>query len=140
MRLCDDRVIRTEATSFPVMTHFALAVSDLDPSVAWYETLFGAARSSSVTSPPSGFPSGPNRCSRCTSITRGPTTERHSTRTASVSTTFPSDVPIEMSSNGGWSASKSLASSTEIADAFYGPGRAFRDPDNIQLEFFVGVR
>jgi hypothetical protein len=27
----------------------------------------------------------------------------------------------------------------EIVDAFYGSGLAFRDPDNIQLEFFVDV-
>ena len=28
----------------------------------------------------------------------------------------------------------------EIVDAFYGSGLAFRDPDNIQLEFFVEAR
>jgi hypothetical protein len=27
----------------------------------------------------------------------------------------------------------------EIADAFYGSGLSFRDPDNIQLQFLVNV-
>src|SRR5277367_3901313 len=33
----------THMTTFPSITHFAVTVSDLDRSVAWYETLFGAA-------------------------------------------------------------------------------------------------
>jgi glyoxylase I family protein len=125
-------------TTFPAMTHFAVTVSDLDRSVAWYETLFGAAP----------FFVGDESAFRFAvwiepvfalhqhhgGSEAGDTFDEHRIGLDHIAFGCASRIDLE-----GWldRLEELGIKHGEIVDAFYGSGLAFRDPDNIQLEFFV---
>ena len=124
---------------FPALTHFAVTVSDLDRSIAWYEALFETPRSSWATRPPTA--------SRCW---LEPSFALHEHATGSDGSPFDEHrIGLDHVAFGCASprGARSLAGAAdplgiehgEIVDAFYGSGLAFRDPDNIQWEFFLPV-
>jgi glyoxylase I family protein len=131
---------RVGMATFPPVTHFALTVGDLDRSVAWYEALFGAA-------PLLVHDDGNYRFA----VWLEPMFGLHQHHTS------PDDQPFDERRIGldhlafrcasrdeleSWPArldSLGIAHG-EIVDAFYGSGLAFRDPDNIQLEFFLDAQ
>jgi catechol-2,3-dioxygenase len=125
--------------SFPSVTHFAVTVSDLDRSVVWYEALFDV--------PP--FLMGDESTYRA-AIWLEPMFALHEHRKKREGDRFDElRVGLDHIAFGcvsrqeleGWAAKLTLLGieHSEIVDAFYGSGLAFRDPDNIQLEFFSPV-
>ena len=121
------------------MTHFALTVSDLDKSVAWYEELFGAAPFLVHDEETYRF-----------AIWLEPTFALHEHHQGGDGSTFDEHrVGLDHIAFGCSNRAELEEwlvrldelgiSHGEIVDAFYGSGLAFRDPDNIQLEFFVEV-
>jgi glyoxylase I family protein len=128
-------------TPFPAVTHFAVTVSDLDRSVAWYETLFGsapffvgdeAAFKFAVWLEPMfalhQHHQNPNE---------GEAFDERRLGLDHIAFGCASRIDLE-----DWLERLEQAGIEhgEIVDAFYGSGLAFRDPDNIQLEFFVEAR
>jgi glyoxylase I family protein len=126
-----------DMTSFPPVTHFAVTVSDLDRSVAWYQALFGA--------PP--FFVGDETTYRF-AVWLEPSFALHQHHAPAGDETFDElrigldHIAFGCSSRDELEAWLPRLDEMKIvhggiADAFYGCGLAFRDPDNIQLEFFV---
>ena len=124
---------------FPAITHYAFTVSDLDRSIAWYEALFGA--------PP--FFVGDESTYRF-AVWLEQKFGLHQHRATSEATPFDElRIGLDHVAFGCVNREELVEWSQrldelgiahgEIVDAFYGSGLAFRDPDNIQLEFFVEV-
>ena len=125
-------------TTFPPLTHFAVTVSDLDRSVAWYETLFGAAPFFVGDEPAFSFAVWLEPMFALHQHHNGyddaDTFDEHRIGLDHIAFGCTSRNELEewverLEELGIWHA--------EIVDAFYGSGVAFRDPDNIQLEFFA---
>jgi len=124
---------------FPAVTHFAVTVSDLDRSVAWYEALFGAAplfvgdestyRFAVWFEPMFAL-------HQHHSGVQGAPFDEHRIGLDHIAFGCASRDELEV-----WLVRlEELAiPHGEIVEAYYGSGLAFRDPDNIQLEFFVEV-
>jgi glyoxylase I family protein len=125
-------------TTFPPMTHFAFTVSDLDRSVAWYATLFGT--------PP--FFVGDESTYRFAVWTQ-PVFALHQHHAGAGDEESFDEHRIGLDHVAFGCANRNELEEWlgrleelgiehgEIVDAFYGSGLSFRDPDNIQLEFFV---
>jgi glyoxylase I family protein len=126
--------------TFPSMTHFAVTISDLDRSVAWYETLFGA--------PPVFVGEETNyraaiwlepmfALHQYTKQYEGDTFDEFRLGLDHIAFSCSSREELE-----GWLGRLDALNIQHgaIVDAFYGSGLAFRDPDNIQLEFFLPAR
>jgi glyoxylase I family protein len=127
-------------TAFPTLTHFALTVSDLDRSVAWYERLFGAAPLIVADETTYRF-----------AVWLEPMFALHQHHAQSDGSAFNElhvgldHIAFGCDSRdqlGNWIVrlDELGISHGEIVDAFYGSGLAFRDPDNIQLEFFLSAK
>ena len=125
--------------SFPAVTHFAVTVRDLDRSVAWYETLFETAP----------FFVGDETDYRF-AVWAEPMFALHEHRHQPDEAAFDEfrigldHIAFGCASRAeleAWPARLDVLGITHgaIVDAFYGSGLAFRDPDNIQLEFFLPV-
>jgi glyoxylase I family protein len=125
--------------TFPPMAHFALTVSDLDRSIAWYEVLFDA---------PLSFVSyeGAYRAA----IRFEPVFSLQEHRSWCGEDSFDElRIGLDHIAFGcasrqeleGWATrlDELGIERGEIVDAFYGSGLAFRDPKNIQLVFFLPV-
>jgi len=124
---------------FPTITHVALTVSDLNRSVPWYESLFGAK-------PVLDEDTGPFR--HVVWLVGGTLVGLHQ---------FPalkSSEPFDERRIGLDHLAFACANRAEleqwearlnelgvanggVVDASYGSGLSFRDPDNIALEFFA---
>jgi len=129
----------TDMATFPQVTHIALTVSDLDRSIAWYERLFAS---------PPFFVDDEETYRFAVWIEPMLALHEHGQRTEGgqfsefragldhVSFGCESRRDLEE-----WQARLDQLGIErgEIVDAFYGSGLAFRDPDHIQLEFFVPV-
>jgi glyoxylase I family protein len=125
-------------TTFPPTTHFALTVSDLDRSVAWYETLIGAAPFFVGDEPTFRF-----------AVWLEPVFGLHQHHSESEDKEAFDEHRLGLDHIAFGCASRNELEEWlerleeleiehgEIVDAFYGSALAFRDPDNIQLEFFV---
>jgi catechol 2,3-dioxygenase-like lactoylglutathione lyase family enzyme len=125
---------------FPVSGHVVLTVNDLSVSVPWYQKLFGGADPviDEDTGPFRhvvwGFPNGfLVSLHGFKEFERGPFNER---RVGLDHFSFHVNSRAELEE---WE--KKLddmgIEHGKIVDASYGSGLAFRDPDNIQLEFFA---
>jgi glyoxylase I family protein len=126
-------------TPFPGVTHFALTVSDLDRSIAFYENLFGEKpffvgdettfRFAVWLTPMFGL-------HEHHSGSDGPPFDEHRVGLDHIAFGCANRDELQ-----AWldRLEESGIVHGEIVDAFYGSGLAFRDPDNIQLEFFVEV-
>jgi catechol-2,3-dioxygenase len=126
-------------TTFPAVTHFAVTVSDLDRSIAWYEELFGVAPLLVHDESTYRF-----------AVWLEPMFALHQHHQGADDRPFDEHrIGLDHIAFGcasrddldSWLArlDELGISHGEIVDAFYGSGLAFRDPDNIQLEFFVEV-
>ncbi len=126
-------------SSFPPITHFAVTVSDLERSIAWYETLF--------ETPP--FFVGEETTYRF-AVWIEPMYALHEHTTGSDGSSFDEHrvgldhIAFRCADRKELEAWRARLDNLgivhgEIVDAFYGSGLAFRDPDNIQLEFFLEV-
>jgi glyoxylase I family protein len=124
---------------FPPVTHFALTVSDLDRSVAWYETLFGAAPLLVHDEATYRFAVWLEPTFALHEHHGGTGHERFDEHRIGLDhLAFSCASRDELEEWLGRLDQLGIAHGT-IVDAFYGSGLAFRDPDNIQLEFFVDV-
>ena len=125
--------------AFPSLTHVALTVTDLSRSVPWYQRLIGADPVLDEDTGPfrhavfaiggtllglHQFPEG---------VTGGPFDER---RVGLDHVAFACASRAELET---WRARLDELGLPhgDIVDAGYGSGLAFRDPDNIALEFFA---
>jgi glyoxylase I family protein len=126
-------------STFPAVTHFAVTVRDLDRSIAWYEALFGA--------PPLFV--GDESTYRF-AIWLEPMFALHEHGAGTPDEPFDERrVGLDHIAFGcasreeleGWPARLDALGIEHagIVDAFYGSGLAFRDPDHVQLEFFVSA-
>jgi glyoxylase I family protein len=128
-------------TPFPSVTHFAVTVSDLDRSVAWYETLFGAPPFFVGDEATFKFAVWLEPMFALHQFHQRPDVgvafDEHRIGLDHIAFGCPSRIDLE-----DWLERLETAGIEhgEIVDAFYGSGLAFRDPDNIQLEFFVEAR
>jgi glyoxylase I family protein len=125
---------------FPSVTHFAVTVSDLDRSDAWYSTLFGvdplfvhdeATYRFAVWLEPMFA------LHQHDGGSDGEPFDEHRIGLDHIAFGCADRAELE-----GWLARLDELGIAHggIVDAFYGSGLAFRDPDNIQLEFFVKVQ
>ncbi|MGD0311602.1 MAG: VOC family protein [Acidimicrobiales bacterium] len=123
--------------SFPAFNHYALTVSDLQRSIDWYERLFA--------SPPVAVI---DEDSFRAAIWFDPTFAIHANRHRLEGDVFDeSRIGLDHIAFGcasreeleSWPARLEALGIEhgEILDRSYGSGLAFRDPDNIQLEFFL---
>jgi glyoxylase I family protein len=121
------------------VTHFAVTVHDLDRSIAWYEALFGA--------PPLSV--GDESTYR-SAVWIEPMFALHEHQAAADTARFDEHrIGLDHVAFGcstreeleAWPGRLDALGivHASIVDAFYGSGLAFRDPDNIQLEFFLGA-
>ena len=122
---------------FPAFNHYALTVSDLQRSIEWYERLFG--------SPPVAVMDEDNFRA---AIWFEPMFAIHANRHQLEGDVFD-EARIGLDHIAFGCASREELESWqarldafgiehgEILDRSYGSGLAFRDPDNIQLEFFL---
>jgi glyoxylase I family protein len=124
---------------FPAITHVALTVSDLDRSVPWYTTLFGAEPVLDEDTGPFrhvvwlvgqtmiGLHHFPDPASD------QPFNERR------VGLDHLAFAAADRSELVAWEARLNELGVVNggIVDASYGSGLSFRDPDNIALEFFA---
>ncbi len=122
--------------SFPAFTHYALTVSNLQQSLDWYERLFESAPA--VVIDEERYRAG---------IWFDPVFAIHEHHRHYDGDTFD-ELRIGLDHIAfGCTSREELESwparldalgidHGEIVDAWYGSGLAFRDPDNIQLEFF----
>jgi glyoxylase I family protein len=126
-------------TTFPAVAHFAVTVSDLDRSVAWYETLFGVGPLLVHDETEYRF-----------AVWLEPMFALHQHHGGTDGASFDEHrVGLDHIAFGCTGRDELEAwqqrldglgiERGEIVDAFYGSGLAFRDPDRIQLEFFVPV-
>jgi glyoxylase I family protein len=126
-------------TPFPSVTHLAVTVSDLDRSIGWYENLFGAAPLLVEDESTYRF-----------AVWLEPTFALHQHHRGTDGPPFDEHrVGLDHIAFGCASRDELDAWLVRldelgiphgtIIDAFYGSGLAFRDPDNIQLEFFVNA-
>jgi glyoxylase I family protein len=128
-------------TPFPAVTHLAVTVSDLDRSVAWYETLFGVAPFFVGDEPAFKFAVWIEPMfalhEHLQKPDEGEAFDEHRIGLDHIAFGCASRSDLEE-----WFArlEESEIEHGEIVDAFYGSGLSFRDPDNIQLEFFVEAR
>jgi catechol 2,3-dioxygenase-like lactoylglutathione lyase family enzyme len=124
-------------TAFPPVVHFAVTVSDIDRSIAWYEALFGA--------PP--FFAGDEATYRF-AIWLEPMFALHEHHGGGDGASFDERrIGLDHIAFGCSNRDELDAwlvrldelgiDHGRIVEAFYGTGLAFRDLDNIQLEFFV---
>jgi catechol 2,3-dioxygenase-like lactoylglutathione lyase family enzyme len=123
--------------AFPALNHFALTVTSLDRSVAWYERLF--------EKPPVVII---DEKTYRGAIWFEPVFALHEHRRHHDGDTFD-ELRIGLDHIAfGCTSREELESwparldalgidHGEIVDEWYGSGLAFRDPDNIQLEFFL---
>lgn len=127
----------SRVASFPPVSHFAVTVSDLERSIAWYEALFGM--------PP--FFVGEETTYRF-AVWMEPMYALHQHTTGCDGSPFDEHQVgldhiafrcADRSELEAWPARLDELGIVhgQIIDAFYGSGLAFRDPDNIQLEFFL---
>jgi glyoxylase I family protein len=125
---------------FPAVTHVALTVSDLDRSIPWYETLFGAK-------PLINEDTGPFRHAVWL-LGGGTLVGLHHFPNPSSTDPFSEDRPgldhlafacANRAELVSWEArlGELGIDNGGIVDAPYGSGLSFRDPDNIALEFFA---
>ena len=130
---------RNSMPPFPAVTHFAVTVSDLDRSIAWYEALFETP----------AFFVGDEATYRF-AVWLEPSFALHEHGTGSDGSPFDEHrIGLDHIAFGcatreeleAWPARLDALGIEhgEIVDAFYGSGLAFRDPDNIQWEFFLPV-
>jgi catechol 2,3-dioxygenase-like lactoylglutathione lyase family enzyme len=124
-------------SSFPAFNHFALTVSDLHRSIEWYQRLFG--------SPPVAVIEEEEFRAAIWSEPMFAIHANHHRRQGDVF----DELRIGLDHIAFGCASREELESWparldalgighgEILDRPYGAGLAFRDPDNIQLEFFV---
>jgi catechol-2,3-dioxygenase len=125
--------------TFPGITHVALTVSDLDRSVPWYRTLFGADPVLDEDTGPFrhvvwlvgqtlvGLHQFPDPASK------EPFNERR------IGLDHLAFACADRSELAEWEARLTELGMANggIVDAPYGSGLSFRDPDNIALEFFA---
>jgi glyoxylase I family protein len=122
--------------SFPSFNHFALTVSDFDRSVEWYQRLFDAAPSAVI-----------DESTYRAAIWFEPVFAIHAHQHPPQGDVFDEHrVGLDHIAFGcndraeleAWTVrlDELDIAHGEIVDAWYGSGLAFRDPDNIQLEFF----
>jgi len=125
--------------SFPAFNHYALTVSDLQRSIEWYERLF--------ESPPVAIIDGD---SFRAAIWFEPMFAIHENQHQHDGDVFDElRIGLDHIAFGcagreeleSWPARLDALGIEhgEILDRSYGAGLAFRDPDNIQLEFFLPV-
>jgi catechol 2,3-dioxygenase-like lactoylglutathione lyase family enzyme len=124
-------------SSFPAFNHYALTVSNLQRSIEWYERLF--------ESPPVGVIEGDNFRAALWSEPMFAIHENQQQRKGDVFDEFR--IGLDHIAFGcasreeleSWPARLNALGIEhgEILDRSYGAGLAFRDPDNIQLEFFL---
>ena len=124
-------------SSFPAFNHYALTVSNLQRSIEWYERLFG--------SPPVAVMDEDNFRA---AIWFEPMFAIHANRHQLEGDVFD-EARIGLDHIAFGCASREELESWparldalgiehgEVLDRSYGAGLAFRDPDNIQLEFFL---
>ena len=124
-------------SSFPAFNHYALTVSNLQRSIGWYERLFG--------SPPVAVM---DEDSFQATIWFEPMFAIHANRQPLEGDVFDEfRIGLDHIAFGctsreeleSWPARLDALGIEhgEILDRSYGAGLAFRDPDNIQLEFFL---
>jgi catechol 2,3-dioxygenase-like lactoylglutathione lyase family enzyme len=126
-------------SSFPPFHHYALTVSNLERSTAWYERLF--------ESPPTGVMQGDNFRAALWSEPMFAIHENERQREGDVFDEFRiglDHIAFRCASREeleSWPARLDALGIEhgEILDRPYGSGLAFRDPDNIQLEFFLPI-
>jgi glyoxylase I family protein len=128
-------------SEFPPVTHLAVTVSDLSVSVPWYEKLFGSAPVDDhdfgpfrhvVFALPDGFVYSLHQFSAVHAVP-GAADER---RAGIDHFAFRVENREALERWAGRLDELGIEHG-EILDAYYGSGLAFRDPDNIQLEFFA---
>ena len=124
-------------SSFPAFSHYALTVSNLQRSIDWYERLFG--------SPPVAVNDEDNYLA---AMWFEPAFAIHENQQKLEDDVFD-EFRIGLDHIAFGCASREELESWparldglgiehgEIVDRSYGSGLAFRDPDNIQLEFFL---
>jgi glyoxylase I family protein len=123
--------------AFPPVTHSAITVSDLDRSIAWYRALFGAEPfvvHDEATYGVAMWIDPVFALHHHHQGTDGSPFDEHRVGLDHIAFGCASRQELE-----GWETHLDELGITHggIVDAFYGSGLAFRDPDNIQLEFFA---
>jgi glyoxylase I family protein len=127
-----------EMSTFPGFAHVVLTVSDLERSIAWYQKLFDAAPDHVTWNEPFSAAvwhfEDRAVALHCFSNRNGDHFDE--LRPGLDHLAFSCDDREELES---WASKLEQLGiqHSEIVDAPYGSGLAFRDPDNIALEFFA---
>ena len=125
---------------FPSVNHLALTVTDLEVSVDWYQRLFGVAPAMDGETNGYRHVVFPLAGGQLFGLHTLPLTEHDDVfqelRAGLDHVAFGCASRDELE---GWAArlDELDVAHGEIVDADFGSGLAFRDPDNIQLEFFA---